>query len=65
MWRNIVEMGRPQITILLMCFAYWVTEAVNTLSEYVIFIDLPVQQWLHERASLTFYVHCLSCVHYY
>jgi hypothetical protein len=29
---NIVELGRPQMTVLLMCFVCWITKAVNTLS---------------------------------
>jgi len=34
----------------------WVTKATNTRSEYVIIIAFPLQQWLHERASI--YVIC-------
>jgi hypothetical protein len=29
--------------------------AANTLSEYLIFIDFELQQWLHERASILGY----------
>jgi len=47
MWKNIVELGRPQITILHMCIACWITKATNTLSEYVIITDIPLQQWFH------------------
>ena len=32
--------------------AWWIPKATNTRSEYVIFIVFPLQQWLHERASL-------------
>jgi hypothetical protein len=45
-------------------FAYWVTKATYTHSEYVLFIAFPLQQWLHERASLlryTYFVY-LVCV---
>ena len=54
MWKNKVERC--------MRFACWITKATDTHSEYVIFIVLPQQQWLRERASmLRQYVHCLSC----
>ena len=32
--------------------ACWIPKAINTRSEYVIFIAFPLQQWLHERSSL-------------
>ena len=38
MWRNIVEPGRPQITIWRMRIACWITKATNTHPEYVILI---------------------------
>ena len=39
------------------------TQATNTHQEYVIFIALPLQQWLHECASMfILYIHCLSCI---
>jgi len=31
--------------------AWWIPRAADTHSEYVIIIDLPLQQWLHEIAS--------------
>ena len=44
---------------------YLITKATNTYSDYVIHIAFPLQQWLHERASLLRYtyiawlvVHC-------
>jgi len=30
----------------------WITKATHTYSEYVVLIAFPLQQWLHERASL-------------
>jgi hypothetical protein len=36
MWENIVNPGRPQITIWRMRIACWVTKATDTHSEYVI-----------------------------
>ena len=32
--------------------ACWITEAIDTHSEYVILIAFPRQQWLSERASI-------------
>jgi len=52
-WKNIVERGRPHMTIWRMRFACWVTKATNTYSEYVntcCFFSL--QKWFRERASL-------------
>jgi len=30
MWKNIVERGRPQMTIWYMHIAYWITKGTNT-----------------------------------
>jgi hypothetical protein len=38
-------------------FAYWVTEATDTHSEYVILIAFPQQQWLHECTSVLRYTY--------
>jgi hypothetical protein len=74
MWKNIVETGRPQMTIRCICVARWIPKATNTQSEYVILTDSPLQQWLHERASLLRYTYnaffsavykLLSCIQYY
>jgi hypothetical protein len=51
-WKNILEQGRPQMTIWLMRIACLVPKVTNTYSEYVILISVPLQQWLHERASV-------------
>ena len=53
MRKNLVQPGRPQMTIWRMRITYWITKATNTYSECVILIDFPLQQWLHERASLS------------
>ena len=52
MWKNIVQPDRPQMTIWRMRIACWIPKATNTHSEYVILIVFPLQQWLHERASM-------------
>jgi hypothetical protein len=47
-----------------MRFAYWITKATNTHSEYVSHIAFPLQQWFRERASvLRSSAHCLSVPH--
>jgi hypothetical protein len=38
-------------------FACWVPKATNTHTEYAIYIAFPLQQWLHERASLLRYTY--------
>ena len=52
MWKNFVQLGRPQIKIWCMCIACWTPKAKNTLSEYVILIAFPQQPWLHEGISM-------------
>jgi len=50
MWKNIGEPGRLQMTVWrIACF---ILKATNTHTEYVILIAFPLQQWLHERASM-------------
>jgi len=48
------------MTIRRMRIACWKTKATNTHSEYVILIVFPLQQWLHERASMLRYTYSLS-----
>jgi len=64
MWKNTVEPGRPQMTIQRMRTACWIPRSTNTHSEYVMLIDFPLQQWLHERASVLRYTYsvCLVCL---
>ena len=52
MEKNIVEPYRPQMTIRRIRIACWIPKATNTYSEYVILIAFPLQEWLHERASM-------------
>ena len=51
MWKNVVKLDRPQMTIWHMHIACWIPKATNTHSEYVILIAFPLQQWLDDRAS--------------
>jgi hypothetical protein len=63
--KNIVELGRPQITTRRMRIVCWITKATNTPSEYVKIIAFPRQQWLCEHASILRYTHiaCLVIFH--
>ena len=57
MWQNAVQPDGPQMTIWRMRIARWIPKATNTHSHYVIIIAFPLQQWLHERASLLRYTY--------
>jgi hypothetical protein len=63
---NMVEPDRPQLTVWRMPIACWITEAVNTHLQYLILNAFPLQQWLHERASLLncTYISCLDFIKY-
>ena len=39
----------------------WISKATNTHSQYVLFIDFPLQQMLHERASMLRYTY-IACL---
>ena len=52
MWKYTVEPDRPKKTIWRMRIICWIPKATNTHSEYVILIAFPLQQRLHERASI-------------
>jgi hypothetical protein len=45
-----------------MRIACWISKVTKTYSEYVIFIDFPLQQWLHDCASLLHYTYVVSLV---
>ena len=49
------------MTIWRMRIACWVTKATNIHLEYVILVDFPIQQWLHEDAPMlrNTYMACL------
>jgi hypothetical protein len=44
-----------------MRFAWRKTKATNTHSQYLTLIALPLQQWLHERASILRYTY-IACL---
>jgi hypothetical protein len=62
MWKNIVEPERLQLKIWRMRILCWIPKATNTNTEYVIFIDFTLQQWLHERLSLLRYTYIARLV---
>jgi len=62
MWQNIVEPGRPQMTIWRTFITCWTPRTTDSHSEYVIFISLPRQQLLHERVSVYRYTQIASLV---
>jgi hypothetical protein len=59
--KNIVERGRPEMTIWRMCIACWIPKSTNTHSQYVMLIAFPQQQWMHERASMLRYTY-IDCI---
>ena len=61
MWRNIVEPGRPHMTIWRMRITCCVPKTTNTHAEYVTLFAFPLQQWLHERGSVSRYT-CSACI---
>ena len=62
MWKNIVEQGRPQLTIWHMRTACWIPKATDTHTDCVILIAFPLQQWLQERASMLCYTYIAHLV---
>jgi hypothetical protein len=61
-WKNIAVRGRPRMTIWRMRVACWIPKATNTNSEYVILINVPLQQWLQEHALVLRYTYVASLV---
>jgi len=43
MWKNIVERGKPQMTVWRMLLGCWIPKAADTPSEYVILTAIPQQ----------------------
>ena len=52
MWKSTVHRDRPQMTKWRTRIACWIAKTTNTHSEYVVLTAFPLQQQLHERASL-------------
>jgi len=60
-WKNILELGRPQMTIWRVRVACWIPKATDTYLGCVILIAFPLHQWLHDLASVLrhTYITCL------
>ena len=56
-WKNILELNRSQMPIRRMCIACWISRATYTHSEDVLLIAFPLQQWLHKRTSMLYYIY--------
>ena len=64
MCKIIAEPEWSQMTIWCMRIACWIPRAAKTHSEYVMLIYFPLQQVLHERASMsrhTFIACLVTC----
>jgi len=64
MWKNSAKPDRPHITIWPCAFSCWIPKAIDAHLECVILIVFPLQQWLHQSASMLLYTYtdCLvSC----
>jgi len=48
-----------------MLFACSVPKTTDTQAEYVTFIDFPLQQWLHERVSMSLYTYTACSVNHH
>jgi hypothetical protein len=60
-WKNIVEPDRPQMTVWRKTITCCITKATNTHLEYAILMAFPLQQWLHERASMLSFIY-IACI---
>jgi len=59
--KNTREPDRPQMTILRMRIAGWITKAVNTHTECITFIAFPLLKWFSERAAMLLYTY-IACL---
>jgi hypothetical protein len=46
MWKNMLQVDRPEMAIWCKRIACWIPKATNTYSKYVIIVAFPLQQWL-------------------
>ena len=59
MWKNKTEPDKSQMTMWCMRIACWIPKAKKN-SEHTILIAFSRQQWLHERASVSWYRYIAS-----
>jgi len=62
-WKNILELDSPRMTIWRMRFACWIPKGTNTHSEYVILVAFfSVTVVVRKRLNVTLHVLCLCCL---
>ena len=61
MWKNIVERGRPQMTIWCMRIACWIPKATSTHSQYVTHYFSIAAVVARTPLNVKLHVQCLSC----
>ena len=63
MWKDIVERGRPQMTIWRIRFTFWVPKATHAHTQVVQYSFLfHCNMVARTRHKITLHVHCLSCL---
>jgi len=63
MWKSIVQLDRPQMTI--WRIACCIHKATNAHSQYVILIAFLLQQWLHVHTLLLRYIYVVHCLYWW
>jgi hypothetical protein len=56
-WKNVVHRCKPKMTIWRMRNACWISKAKIIRTVCVSLIAFPLQQWLHEGASMLRYAY--------
>ena len=51
LWKDLLERGRPQMTLRRMRITCWLPKAAIAHTDSVILL-VPLQKWLHERVSM-------------
>jgi 4-amino-4-deoxy-L-arabinose transferase-like glycosyltransferase len=59
MWKDFVEPGKPQMTIWCMQIAFWIHEATNTHTDYVLIMTFSTATVV--ACIVVVYAHCLAC----
>ena len=62
MWKNVIELGIPQMTIWRMRIACWIPKATNIHSEHVIIVYFQQQQWWNESTLVLRHTYFASLV---
>jgi len=62
--KNIVQPGKPRLTVWCLLIVRWITKATNKYSEYAIHIACTLKHWLHERAKKLLYIYIAVLLFY-